>query len=280
MSSLWLRKVKVTIEGKGGKLIVEDLKIDFDVKATIGSSQNTGTVKIWNLRKDNRGKLGEEFDTITLEAGYQDGPFGIILKGDIRDAENTLEDGAADVCSTIEVGEGDKAVNKAGVSKTFPKGTKPKAIIDHVADSMKISKGSFVGLDDLPETKRPYTVFGHSAKEMDKMGREFGFYWSIQKGHIEAVKSDKYIEDTILFDPKSGLIGTPTVTDKGLKFKTLLHPKLAPNRSVEVKSPFLDEIGKSGKVRLSAVSFTGSNRGDDFYADCEGSRIENKKVTK
>lgn len=142
------------------------------------------------------------------------------------------------------------------------------------------TKGSFVGLDDLPATKRPYTVFGYAAKEMDKLGREHGFYWSIQKGHVEAIKNDAFIDDRQSFDPQSGLIGTPTVTDKGIKAKVLLHPKLAPNRVVEIKSPFLDETGKAGAYRLSTVSFKGSNRDTDFYAEIEGNKIQGKKVVK
>lgn len=133
MSRLWIRRIRVTLEGKAGKLVIENLTINFEVECTSGSSQNKGKVTLWNLSKAHRGQLGEEYDSVTVEAGYENGPFGIILKGDIRDVENKLDDGSADVSSIIEVGDGDKAVNKGSASKTFPKGTKPKEIAEHLA---------------------------------------------------------------------------------------------------------------------------------------------------
>lgn len=284
----WIRRVEVTATGKAGTLTVRDLKIDFSVSKGIGSKQNTATIAVWNLTSSHRKQLGEEFDTVELKVGYRDGPLSTIFKGNIRDVTHTKE--TADVKSEMECGDGDEAFSKGAVSKTFPAGTKPKEIVEYLAGEMPgATKGEMKGLDDLPAYKRPVTVFGWSWSEMDKIGREQGLYWSIQNGQVEAMKSDEHLQGTTVLSSETGMIGIPEITDKGVKVKALLNPNIAPGRLIDVRSDFLDEeSGRDkrktdqggGVFRVSDVTFSGSNRSEEFYVEAEGSRVEGGKVVR
>lgn len=295
MARQWLRLVRVTVSGSGGSAIfdggqapADGFKIDFTVSKGIGSKQNTATVTLWNLTKSNRSKLGEEFDQITLEVGYKDTGLSTIFKGQIRDV--THDKSSPDISSAIECGDGDEGVNKGAASKTFPAGTKPKEIVEHLRDQMpKVEKGEIVGLDDLPAYRRPVTVFGWSARELDQLGREHGFYWSIQNGKFNAVKNTKHLGGDIVVSRESGMIGIPQETDKGVKVKTLLNPRIEPGKTIEVKSDFLDEeSGKDkrdsdaggGKFRVQSVTHSGSSRGDEFYTEADANRVQGDEVTK
>lgn len=284
----WIRRVEVTVSGKAGTLTVRDLKIDFTVVKGIGSKQNTATISIWNLTKSHRKQLGEEFDTIELKVGYKEGPLSTIFKGNIRDVTHTKE--TADVKSEMECGDGDEAFSKGAVSKTFPAGTKPKEIVEYLAGEMPgATKGEMKGIDDLPAYKRPVSLYGWSWAEMDKLGREQGFYWSIQNGQVEAVKNDQHLQGTTVLSKETGMVEIPEITDKGVKIKALLNPNVAPGRLIDVRSDFLDEeSGRDkrktdeggGLFRVSDVTFTGTTRGDEFYVEAEGSRVEGGKVVK
>lgn len=284
----WKRVVEVTISGKAGTLTVRDLKIDFSISKSIGSKQNTATIAVWNLTKSHRRQLGEEFDKIEIKAGYLEGPVSTIFKGSIRDVTHTKE--TADVKSEMECGDGDEGIGKGAVSKTFPAGTKPKAIIEHVVGEMPgTTKGEMKGIDDLPAYKRPVSIYGWGFRELDKLGREHGFYWSIQNGEFQAVKNDQTLTGTTMISKETGMIGIPEVTDKGCKVKALLNPNIAPGRMIDVRSDFLDEAsGKDkrksddggGIFRVSEVTFSGTNRGEEFYVDAEGNRVEGGKVVK
>lgn len=289
MSRQWMRLVTVSISGKGGSISVnQDMKIDFEISKGIGSSQNSGTCTIWNLSKQHRGMLGEEFDKIEIHAGYRDAGTSLLAKGDIRDTEHDKE--TADISSKIEFGDGDKAVNNGGASKTFPKGTKPKEAFEYLAKQLPGAQiGKMEGLDDLPAFTRPVSFFGRAAREMDELGRQFGFYWSIQNGQIEAVKNDKAFQGAIIVSSETGLIGIPSETDKGVKFKCLLNPMLAPNKTVDVRSEWLDEISgrdkrKSdqggGLYRISSVKHSGTTRGEEFHSEVEANRMAGGKVVK
>jgi hypothetical protein len=284
----WKRVVEVTISGKAGTLTVRDLTITFSVSKSIGSKQNTATISIMNLTKSHRRQIGEEFDKIELKAGYEGGPLSTIFKGDIRDVETTRED--KDIKSEMDCGDGDEGIGKGAVSKTFPAGTKPKAIVEYLQKEMPgTSLGEMKGIDDLPAYKRPVSLYGWAAREMDKLGREHGFYWSVQDGAVQAVKNDQVLNGTTVVSKETGMIGSPSVTDKGVKVKALLNPEIAPGRTIDVRSDFLDEeSGKDkrksddggGLFRVSEVTFSGTNRGEEFYVEAEGNRIEAGKVIK
>lgn len=284
----WKRVVEVTISGKAGTLKIDKLKIDFNITKTIGSKTNSATISIYNLTKSHRRQLGEEFDKVELKVGYEGGPLSTIFKGDIEDVEHTKETG--DVKSEMTCGDGNEGVRKGAVSKTFPAGTKPKAIVDYLQTEMPgTSKGEMKGLDELPAYKRPVTVYGWAARELDKLGREHAFYWSIQNGEVQAVKNDKVLNGTTVISRETGMIGIPTVTDKGVKVKALLNPNVSPGRTIDVRSDFLDEAsGKDkrksddggGLFRVSEVTFSGTNRGEEFYVEAEGNRVEGGKVVR
>lgn len=292
MSRQWKRIVRVTLSGKGGSLSVENLKLEFSVKKSLGSKQNEATISIWNLTPSHRAQLGEEFDKIELEAGYEEAGASIIFKGNIREAKHTLEGGGggADVKSEIECGDGDKGVNKGAISKTFPKGTKPKKMIEALVKEMPdVELGEMKGIDDLPASKRPTSLFGWSFRRLDDLGRAHAFYWSIQNGRFEAMKNDAHLSETIRLSKDTGLVGSVEITDKGIKCKALLNPRVAPGRVVDVQSGFLDEGSGRGKqpsdrggglFRVATCTFSGGNRQEEFYVDLEANRVQGGKVVK
>jgi hypothetical protein len=288
MTRQWGRVVEVTISGKAGSLTVRDLKIDFDISKGIGSSQNEAKVSIWNLTKSHRKQLGDELDKIELKVGYKDGPLSTIFKGSIRDSTDTKE--SPDIQSEIECGDGDEAIGKGSASKTFAKGTKPREIVDYLIGQLPgVSKGEMKGLDDLPAYKRPVTVFGYAAAELDKIGRQHRLYWSIQDGTAQVLKNDAVLPGVTLISSETGMIGVPQTNDKGITVKTLLNPEIAPGRQIDVRSDFLDEESGRDKrktdegggiFRVSQVKFVGSNEGDDWYVEIEANRVEGGKVVR
>jgi hypothetical protein len=289
------RIIRVTVSGKGGSATFDGsqspeagLKIEFSCTRTLGSKPNSGTVTVTNLSKDRRNKLGEEYDKLTLEVGYKDRGYTTLIEGDIRDVAHAKT--SPDITTTIEIGDGDKAFEQGKASKTFKAGTKPKEIIEYLRDQMPgLKKGEIKGLDDLPATKRPTTVYGHAYREMDTLGRQHKFYWSIQNGKFQAMKSDEHLGGNILISSETGMLGAPTATDKGCTVTTLYNPELQPGRTIDVRSDFLDQgSGRDkrasdaggGIFRISTISFSGGSRSEEFNCEVEGNRVQGEKVKK
>jgi len=133
--------------------------------------------------------------------------------------------------------------------------------------------GDIVGLDELPPIDSNYSYSAPTKRVMDELGRTYGFYWSIQNGALEIIKRDKYINQVTRITPDTGMISTPSVTDKGISFQCLLDPSVRPNRVVELWSPKMAEQGIDGKYRVSAAKYSGSNRDGQYLVECEAELI-------
>jgi hypothetical protein len=287
---LFNRKVRLEAKGSGGTLLVNynpsalhDLKIEFDIAKSISSTENAALIKIWNLNEGHRNALGKELDDITLEAGYQPpgggDNIGILFKGQIRDVEHRRE--GPDIVTYLSNGEGDKAFRKATISKTYPAGTEVKEVVEDVYKELEkegIDRGEWKFPEDLPKFRRPYAAVGSAKREMDVLSRGFGFYWSIQNGVCEIIPRDGKIGTVVLISPETGLVGTPTITDNGVRAVALLNPEIRPNRPVRIQSHTLEMNAQDGEYRVSEARYTGDNREGDFFVAITGEAIKDGKV--
>lgn len=286
----YLRKVRLQASGNGGSIdinpggtLLHELKIGFNITKTLSSTQNEGTIQIWNLAEGSRNALGKELDDVTLEAGYfppeGGGNVGIIFKGQIRDIEHRRE--GPDIITTLSCGEGDKAFRYATIAKTYEKGTSVETVVEDIykqLESEGITRGEWKFPDEMPPFKRPYTVCGGCKREMDLLSRGRDFYWSVQNNAMEVIPGDGYIGGVVILSADTGLIDAPTITDNGVKARALLNPEIRPNRRVRIQSQVLEMNAENNEYRVSEVNFSGDNRSGDFVVSIVGEAIKGSKV--
>lgn len=278
MAELWIRTVKATFSGDGGDLVVERLRIAFSVSKSLSGTPNTAQISIWNLSKGNRLKIKKEFDKVRLEAGHESaGNRGIIFAGNIRDVTHRRE--GVDIVTTVECGDGDKGIRTGTISKTFPKGTTPKAMVDELLQNMPdVDRGVIQGLDDIPPYPRAVTMYGAVARELDKIGRTHKLYWSVQDGALEVVPGNGFIDDVVVISKQSGMLNVPEITDNGIKVECLLNPQIRIGRVIEVRSETLEMNEGEGRFRVSSLEFSGDTHGNTYSALIHGERIDGGKV--
>lgn len=288
----YLRKIRFTAEGSGGKLIVNpsdeveevQIKVVFDVTKGVSSTANSATIKVYNLKEGHRNALGKELDTITLEAGYippgtKKGNVGIIFHGQIRDVEHKRD--GVNIVSELSCGDGDKALRKATISKTYKAGTEVKEVVDDIQKELEkqgVKKGEIKLGDKATAFKRPYTVCGSCKRELDTLGRGKDFNWSIQNGALEATPGDGFLGGVVLLTPETGLLNTPSITDNGVKVQALLNPDIRPNRRVRIESQTLEMNSQDKEYRVSECRYSGDNYNGDFIVDITGESIKGGKV--
>lgn len=284
----YLRKTRVSFNN--GALIVNpggvklhEMKVEFSVTRGLESDQNSAKISIWNLAEKHRNAIGKELDDVTLEAGYLPpeggGNVGIIFAGQMRDVEHKRD--GADIITTISCGDGDKAFKRATISKTFPAGTPVPEVVEEIYKQLEkegMKRGEWKFPEKIPTTKRPYSMCGTCKREMDRLGRSHGFYWSSQNGVMEIVPGDGTVGGIVLISPQSGMVDVPTITDNGVKVSALLNPEIRPGRRVQIESSVLEMNGEGGMYRVSACTFSGSNRDGDFVVQITGEAIKGGKV--
>lgn len=284
----FLRKARVTFPGGfivNPSSVVEthELRVQFSVSRGISGSPNTFSISLFNLSPAHRDALGRELETVKLEAGYippeGGGNVGIIAQGAIRDY--THERRGPDIITTVSCGDGDAAYRRATISKTIPKGTPIKEVVEQLYGEMEkegIKRGEWSFPDDSRTLKRPYSMCGGVCREMDVLGRGNGFYWSIQNETLEIIPGNGALPGAILISPSTGMIGTPSITDNGMRVKALLNPGARPNRQVVVESETLTMNARGGRYRISQVDFDGDNQEGDFVMNITGESLNGKKV--
>ncbi|QIG74971.1 putative structural protein [Rhizobium phage RHph_I72] len=284
----WLRKARITFPGgfvinPSNRVEQHELRVQFHVTKSISGSANTMDLKIWNLNEGHRNAVGKELSQVIIEAGYippeGGGNLGIIFKGAVRDYQHDRD--GPDIITTVSCGDGDLAYRRATISKTIPKGASIPDVVEEINKELKkqgIAKGELKYPDDIRTLKRPYSMCGSCARELDTLGRGNGFYWSLQNETLEIIPSDGFLPGMIYLDKDSGLIGTPTITDNGIKVEGLLNPGARPNRQMKVVSQVLQMNSQSEIYRISAVDFDGDNQEGDFKMSLTGESISGGKV--
>lgn len=285
----YLRKVRATFSGSGSFVVnpggqnLHELKIGFSVSKDISGRANDATISIWNLNKDHRNAVGKELDSVMLEAGYMPptggSNVGILFKGNIRDVQHERD--GADIITTLTCGDGDKAFRKATCSKSFPKNTEVKEIVDDLYKQLEkegISKGELKYPPSLQPYRRPYAMCGSATRELDRLGRGHKFYWTVQNETFELFPSDGYLGGVVVISAKTGMVGPPTITDNGVKVKALLNPEVRPGRRVQVISEVLEMNAEDSMYRVSAATYSGDNRDGDFVVDVTGESVKGGKV--
>ena len=291
MSQFYLRKARLLLKKNGrivhtinpGDATDDQVQIEFNISKSLSSTANTASIDVWNLAESTRNAMGKEFDGVELEAGYipPDGgsTVGTIFAGNLRDVEHRRD--GDDIISTIQCGDGDAALRKATIAKTYPRGTKVGDVVDDIYAQFEkegIARGERKGLDDLPDFKRPYSMCGSCDREMDRIGRSNKVYWSIQNETFETLPGDGFIGGIVLLTPATGLIGVPTVTDNGVKADAFLNPEIRPGRRVQIESQTLEMNSEGGVYRVGSCDFSGNNRSGEFRVSIHGEAISGGKV--
>lgn len=282
----FLRKVRITFPGlvvNPGGLNEHDLTVEFSTSGDISAGQNTGTIKIYNLNEGHRNAIKNEFDQVTLEAGYTPptggSNVGIILKGGVRDVVHKRD--GPDIITEFTVGDGDKAVRKSTVSKSYDENTKVETIVEDIYSEYAkqgLAKGQWKFPEGMKSFKRPYAMCGSAFRELNTLGRSRGFYATIQHETLEIFPGDGYLAGNVLISPRTGMIDTPAITDNGIKVSCLLNPAIRPGRTITVESDVITMNAAGSLYRVSAVSFSGCNNHGDFRADITGESVSGGKV--
>jgi len=255
-----------------GDLLLRDVRVTFNVSRSLKQEANKAQLSIWNLSEDHRQGLADTDKVpVSISAGYV-GRFSRIFLGNLRSARSNLD--GADIVTTIETGDGEDSLRSKNVSKSYPRQTPVKVIVSDLAKALGI------GLDNLEEvisqarlptadtvTLSGVSVFGNAARELRYWLDSLKIEWSVQDGALQLLpKNDTLKSMAVRLTPSTGLVGSPTVDNKGvMKATALLIPDLEPGRSVVVESRFV-----KGAYRIEKVSYTGDTAGGDWYANVEG----------
>ena len=249
-SRQWKRKIQVVIGKAGSGLLVENLRITFEVAKTVESAPNVAVIKIFNLNPTNEARIKNEFDELFLNAGYEDA-MQLVFRGNIKHVYRYREKN--DYITEIEVGDGDKDFRKAVMNETLAKGTTTATVVDRAVGTFSgvgnTTKG-VVQIKDKPRL-RGKVISGNTRDVLTDLARDTGANWSIQDGQLMIVSANDVLPmQAIVITSETGMLGAPEINDKGIAVKCLMNPALRVNGAIK-----LDNNGiKAKRVKAQALA--------------------------
>lgn len=295
----WKRKVQVVIGKKGTGLLVENLRISFEVAKTVESAPNVAVIKIYNLHPDNEAKIKNEFDEVLLNAGY-DGAMQLVFRGNIKHVYRYRK--GNDYITEIEGGDGDKDFRKAVMNETLAAGTMTSQLVDRAVGTFKGTGGTTKGTVQVTERARirGKVISGNTRDVLHDVARETGANWSIQDGQLTIVGANSTLPgEAIVIRADTGMLGAPEINDKGIVVKCLMNPMLKVNGAIkldnngikakrvkaqalatkrekqETNSPLgreneqLVRLDPDGVYKVLKLTHKGDNRGQDWVSEIE-----------
>lgn len=222
----WLRKIQVVVGSGGSGMLVEDLRISFEITKTVDSTPNVAQVKIYNLSPDHEALVRKQYTDILINAGYQ-GSMRLLFRGTIKHAFHYRD--AANLVTQIEAADGEKDYRQATLNLTLAAGTTPSDLIAKAAASMKSTALGFVGVTGTPRVRgRVYS--GMTRDILSRAARSADALWSIQDGALQIVPASAALPNqAVVVNAATGMLKAPEINDKGIRVTCLLNPQIGVN---------------------------------------------------
>ncbi len=301
----YARKVSLLLTDGETALDLSAMHFRFHTSQEDEESPNNCSIRVFNLSKETMRKVQKEYSRVVLQAGYENGPFGVIFDGTIKQFKIGKEADAVTTYLDILAADGDQAYNFGVINKSLsagqPSSEQVKAAIDAMAQ-MGVTLGTNMVNGTGGVLPRGKVLFGLARGTIRAYVQSRGATWSIQNGKIQIIPLDGYLPgQVVVLTAKTGLIGRPEQTAEGIKIRALLNPNITVGGTVKVDNAsinqttaapdvalpagqsaynkwaqiqFLADTSSDGLYRVYVAEYVGDTRGRDWYVDLIGLTID------
>lgn len=291
----WMRGLRLLV-GKNGNgdvspttgLVVENLRIAFELTKTIYRTPNVATIRVYNLNQDHEQVIRKEFNDVILEGGYQTDR-RLFFRGNIKYTSAYRE--GNDRIVEIQAGDGDKDFRNALVNFSLAAGHDDEATIRALMQSMQATTLGYVRGKNLKAKHGRGRVFSGSMRDVaDLVAKHNEAHWSIQDGKfvmipVEGVRP----EEAVVVSAETGMLGAPEADEHGITIRMRFDPRVVPGsklwlRNTDVKIKALKvhlhtskkghadpklRTDPDGVYKVYSIHGKGDTRGTDWEIECK-----------
>ncbi len=259
------RRYQLALGNQRDGLLIDALRVSFDICKTIDAKPNPAQICIWNLNRTHLNQLlSGEFKRVALSIGYAE--LRLLYTGDILKAY--VQRDGLDSILVLECADGDIDYRTARVSLTLKAGTPDSQTIKQLAQSFSHTQLGAVA-QGLPNGLPRGRVFcGNARDAFNQLAQANQSDWSIQDGEVLMLPAKQVLADeAVLVSQDTGMIGAPEVSDDGLIITALLNPAIRIGSLVRVQS-----ITESfnGDYKTVSISHYGDACGDEWLTTITG----------
>ena len=260
MPQRFLRTVRVTVGDAAEALRIENLLVRFRLRREATDTPADGHITIYNLTVESEQRIRQRGQRIRLEAGYS-GELSLLFDGDVRRVERVREQ--VDRAVKIHVGGNVAKRRQAVFTRTYEVATPLRTIFADAAATFDLAVGPLSLIDEDIVKPAGFSYQGPTALLLYGLLEPYGLRWFEDDGVIRLTRRGQSGDDRprgVLIGQRSGMIGTPTITDDGLRVRSLIDPRLRLDTRFRVESELVDAgaLWKIVEVTHQGDNWTGS----------------------
>lgn len=212
-----------------------DLHMEVETESVNGSTPNKCRVKIWNLSPTSLTFLRQKKLILQVLAGS---PIpSSIFAGDIdkRGVKTTIQ--GPDQITEISAKDGGEIIRNKIFTASYPPGTTRSQVLTDLLAQANLIRGYIDPLIAERVYKGPVAWAAPVRNVLHELYAPEGALWSIQDGVLQVLHIGSPLPGSaLLVTSGTGLMGSPTVTDKGIDLKMVLNPAIKPGGLLSVQS--------------------------------------------
>ncbi len=297
MANQFGRQASLIVSTGTQGLDLSEMRFKFQTRNADEQAPNTLYVRIYNLADSTVKTIQKEFTTVTLQAGYENGNYGIIFSGTIKQFATGRE---RNIDSYLDVwaADSDEFYNFSVIGLSLAAGQTPQQVIQAIQSAQSVN-----GVAPLPfatdasgliagagagtaqTLSRGKTMFGMTRDYARDWAQKYGYRWSMQNGQFVVVPITGYRPgEAVVLSSTTGLIGIPEATNDGVRARALLNPLIRIGGLVQIAQSDINQITlqqqglqyapavatvttAAGFYKVLVAEHSGDTRGNDWYVD-------------
>lgn len=297
MANQFGRKASLIVSTGTQGLDLSQLRFKFQTRNADEQAPNTLYVRVYNLADSTAKTIQKEFTTITLQAGYENGNYGVIFSGTIKEVRKGRERNI-DSYLDIYAADGDEYYGFAVAALSLAAGQTPAQVITAIqsaqspngvaslpfaSDASGLIAGA--GAGQAQALSRGKVLFGMTRDLARDWALKYGYRWSMQNGQFVVVPITGYRPgEAVVLSSTTGLIGVPEAQNDGVHARALLNPLIRIGGLVQIAQSDINQITlqqqglqyapavatvttATGFYRVLVSESTGDTRGNDWFTD-------------
>ena len=266
----YIRRCRLRVFHQGQRLVtIEDsMRLTFEVRRDSNKATQSSNVAVYNLARATASVIHLQGDSVELEAGYEGQPLGLIYSGEIRRVEHDRS--STERITTIGLGGADKARTMSLFSRSYSGPITVRAVAQDIAKAMglPVDANSLTVVPD--ETLDTWVSSGLAEDALTELLDPRGVNWYTVDGQLRFAKADSpAIQSIFLLNEQSGMIGTPSETDLGMRAKMVLNPQVELDQQVRVRSQNLN-----GQFVITSVAHKGDTWEGEWATEIQCASID------
>ena len=290
----WLRKAGLIVGNAGKVLDLSQLELEFRVLQGDFNAPSTAQIRIFNPQASTVQSIQTEYTQVSLQAGYQNGAYGVIFSGDIMQVKSgKLENVTRYV--DILASDGDLFHSFGFINTVIAPNQTAKVQVDAVAKAATDAGYSVDGSATTalaPTTggvlPRGKVLFGFAKDKASSLADTAKATWWIDKGVLKAAPLTGYLPgEAVVINSATGQIGVPEATEQGVNVRTLLNPLISVGTTIKLNNneitstqvkqitgfpgyksvALFANIDPAGLYRVMVSEHNGGTRKNHWYTD-------------